>query len=362
MKPTPSKPIKPHCCPNTDTNTSSCHKPNRTDWLLWGSAAGVAALFIGHYLVGYSDHMRWWHTLTHTTAEMVHNMWWGILLGIAMLAVLSKVPRNLVMSALGTNKGLQGIIRATLAGVLLDLCNHGILMVAAKLYERGANLGQVMAFLIASPWNSFSFTLILITLIGVPWTLAFIVLSAVIAIITGLIFNKCIANHWLAPNPNQTVLPQDFKFWQEAKIQLKQVNWSFSFIQSMVVQGVKDSRMVLRWILFGILLAAIIRAVIPGDTFSTYFGATLAGLGLTLIAATVIEVCSEGSIPLAADLFTRADAPGNSFAFLMAGVATDYTEIMVIKSTTSQWKAALFLPLITLPQIIAVAFAVNLLA
>jgi len=266
------------------------------------------------------------------------------------------------MSALGTNKGLQGVIRATAAGVLLDLCNHGILMVAAKLYERGANLGQVMAFLIASPWNSFSFTLILISLIGVAWTLAFIVLSAVIAIVTGLIFNRLIANHWLASNPNHITLPQDFKFWQEAKAQLKQINWSFRFIQSMVIQGVKDSRMVLRWILFGILLAAMIRAIIPGDTFSTYFGATLAGLGLTLIAATIIEVCSEGSIPLAADLFTRANAPGNSFAFLMAGVATDYTEIMVIKSTTAQWKAALFLPLITLPQIVAVAFAVNLLA
>ena len=29
-------------------------------------------------------------------------------------------------------------------------------------YERGATIGQVMAFLIASPWNSFSLTLILI--------------------------------------------------------------------------------------------------------------------------------------------------------------------------------------------------------
>ena len=36
-------------------------------------------------------------------------------------------------------------------------------MVGAKLYERGASIGQVMAFLIASPWNSFSLTLTLVT-------------------------------------------------------------------------------------------------------------------------------------------------------------------------------------------------------
>ncbi len=62
-------------------------------------------------------------------------------------------------------------------------------MVGAKLYERGASTGQVIAFLVASPWNSFSLTLVLIALIGIKWTLAFIGLSLLIAIITGLIFD-----------------------------------------------------------------------------------------------------------------------------------------------------------------------------
>ena len=76
---------------------------------------------------------------------------------------------------------------------MLDLCSHGILMVGTKLYERGASLGQLMAFLIASPWNSLSLTIILITLItliGWGWTLAFVALSMVIGIITGIIFDR----------------------------------------------------------------------------------------------------------------------------------------------------------------------------
>ena len=59
---------------------------------------------------------------------------------------------------------------------------------------------------------------------------------------------------------------------------------------------------------------------------------------------------------------TRAGAPGNSFAFLMTGVATDYTEIMVIKDTTKSWKLALFLPLITVPQVLLIAWLINTLA
>jgi len=44
---------------------------------------------------------------------------------------------------------------------------------------------------------------------------------------------------------------------------------------------------------------------------------------------------------------------------MMAGVATDYTEIMVLKETTRSWKLTLFLPLLTLPQVVVVALVLN---
>ena len=83
---------------------------------------------------------------------------------------------------------------------------------------------------------------------------------------------------------------------------------------------------------------------------------------MTVIAATIVEVCSEGSAPLAADLVTRASAPGNGFTFLMAGVATDYTEIMSLKDTTGSWKLALMLPVLAVPQTLVVAVLLNALA
>jgi len=78
-----------------------------------------------------------------------------------------------------------------------------------------------------------------------------------------------------------------------------------------------------------------------------------------LLAATVIEVCSEGSIPIASDFILRAGAPGNTFAFLMTGVATDYTEILALRETTKSWKIALFLPLVTVPQVVLIAVLMN---
>ncbi len=338
---------------------SSCHSQKKFDFLLWGSLGTAIALYVIHMLYSQQIEAPWLAVLSGSVYELLNTIWWGLVLGIIMVALLSKVPREFVISILGRNGGLGGVIRATLGGVLLDLCSHGILMVGAKLYERGASAGQLIAFLVASPWNSFSLTLVLIALIGLPWTLAFIGLSLIIAIITGVIFDGLVLKGVLPANPNKIDLPEDFRFWAEAKKSLKNTDYNATFFKDMAITGVKESRMVLRWIFFGVILASLIRAFVDTGDFQTYFGPTLAGLGLTILAATIIEVCSEGSTPIAADLLTRAKAPGNSFAFLMTGVATDYTEIMVLKDTAKSWKIALFLPLITVPQVIMVAWLMN---
>lgn len=350
------------CSPQKPEQDSSCHSSkSRPDYLLWGSAAAVAVLYI-NYLVWpqLAAKQTWYLHLSHGVFDLLNTMWWGLVLGIVMVSVLTKIPREFVMSVLGVNRGLSGIARATGAGVLLDLCSHGILMVGASLYQRGASIGQVMAFIIASPWNSFSLTLILVALIGLKWTLVFILLSMLIAIITGLLFDLLVARGVLPENPNRQALPEDFKFFKQAKSGLQQLQLSPAFFVSMFASGLQQSQMVLRWLLFGVLLAAAIRAFVSADQIAHFFGPTLAGLGLTIVAATIIEVCSEGSTPIAADLLTRANAPGNSFAFLMTGVATDYTEIMVLKDVSRSWRIALFLPLLTVPQVLLVSWLINI--
>ncbi len=343
------------------THVPSCHaQKNRSDYLLWLSLGVVVVLYLYcAFFEGDWSIPGWYHILTASVFELVNTVWIGVLIGIMMVAVLSKIPREFVISILGTQKGVSGILRATVAGVLLDLCSHGILMVGAKLYERGASIGQVMAFLIASPWNSFSLTLILIALIGIPWTLTFIGLSMVIAVIVGLLFDKLVQLKHLPANPSQVSLPEDFRFWQSAKQGLANTRFDLPFFKQMFIDGLKGSRMVLKWILIGIILASLVRAFVSPETFGTFFGPTLVGLAFTVLAATIIEVCSEGSTPIAADLLTRANAPGNSFAFLMTGVSTDYTEIMILKETTRSWKIALFLPLLTVPQVVLMAWVMN---
>ncbi|WP_422367439.1 hypothetical protein [Pelagibius sp.] len=56
---------------------------------------------------------------------------------------------------------------------------------------------------------------------------------------------------------------------------------------------------------------------------------------------------------------TRASASGNAFTFLMAGVAIDDTKVIILREVTGRLKAALLLPLLTVPQVIAIGLVLN---
>lgn len=359
----------PSCCqvkeaPVPPKNSGECcggqagAKGRDIDLIFWGSLAVVVAAYFAHFAFLH-DHVTLIGRFTGTVFELLNTMAWGIAFGIIAMGFLSRVPREFIMSILGTGNGLKGVLRATFAGTLLDLCSHGILMVGSKLYERGASVGQVMAFLIASPWNSISLTFILITLIGLKWTLLFIAVSMVIGVISGVIFDRLVTRGVLPANPNSSAIHPDFKFWPEMRKGLAGVKWTPRFFAQTLKIGIVESRMVLRWMLLGVIIAAALRVLFSPEDFQHFFGPSVLGLMITLFAATVIEVCSEGSTPIAADILNRAAAPGNAFVFLMAGVSTDYTEIMVLREATKSWKTALFLPLITVPQVLLVGYLMN---
>lgn len=350
-----------NCCHvNPDPHNHGDHSHpghgGRFDYLLYGMLAIITAGFITHF-TGLD--IPYISMFSHAVVSLMSVMWWGIVGGIIAVGLMSRIPREYFQAIMGNGDTVGGVIRATLAGLLLDLCSHGILMVGAKLYERGASLAQVMAFLIASPWNSITLTLILISLIGLPWTLAFIVGSALIAIVTGILYLQLVKHGKLPPNPNKVEPNPDFNMKTDFKQRMAEFKFTPVWLRDVLKQGFSESIMVMRWLFLGVVLAALIRTFIPDEAMSAWFGPTIIGLLMTLLVTTVIEVCSEGSTPIGADLVTRAAAPGNGFTFLMAGVSTDYTEILVLRQMTKSWKVALSLPLLTVPQILLLGWIMN---
>ncbi len=348
-------------CPSCNVDHSQKSFLRRVDWLFWSAFLIVAVSYFYAYF-GYYTGIMAFESFSYGVLTLINRMWWGIVAGMIFFGLLEKVPRSFVPAVFGRGGSVKGIFRATAAGVLLDLCSHGILMVGAKLYQKGASLGQVMAFLIASPWNSFSLTVILWALIGWEWTVVFILLSMGIAVVSGLIFDRLVTKKVLDSNPVKATSGDSELAWKQFRKDWKAVKVDGTFAKEVVVHGFLGSRMIVRWLFVGVVIAALLRTFVSIEQMQTLLGPSLMGLGITLVVATVVEVCSEGATPIAADIVTRAKAPGNGFVFLMAGVSTDYTEMIVLKETLKSWKMALFLPLVTLPQILLLGWILNQLA
>lgn len=339
------------CCPSKNTS----QKP-KLDLIMHGS---IAVIIVAILLHGFNAPIPGIHPFTHTIIEMLYTMSWGVALGLISVGLMNKIPREYFTHLMGRGDKFSDILKAAVAGVILDLCNHGILVITGKLYERGLSIAQVLTFLIASPWNSLSLTFILIALIGLKWTLIFTLASMVIAIVSGLIYQLLVKNGALPQNPNTADTPENFNIRADIKNRLKGWRPTKAWATEIAADGWKDGKMIVRWILFGAVVAAAMRAYIPADIFGEYFGPTVLGLGITIIAATLIEVCSEGSAPIATEIMNSGQAPGNGFAFLMAGVSTDYTELLVVREFTKSWLVALTIPLITLPQIVVLGLIFN---
>jgi hypothetical protein len=245
-----------------------------------------------------------------------------------------------------------------MAGFLMSACSHGILALSIQIYKKGASVPAVIAFLLASPWANVPLTILMFGFFG--WKALYIIFSAIIiALITGYIYMFLEDRRLVESNPNTKIIDSDFSMFNDIKLRLKQNQFSFGgSIKAIFFGTVSLANMVLWWIMLGVLFASIAAAYIPAGFMHHYMGPTIVGLLVTLLIATVIEVCSEGSAPLAFEIFRQTGALGNSFVFLMAGVVTDYTEIGLIWSNIG-WKAAVWLPIISVPQVILLGILAN---
>ncbi len=344
------------CC----QNDSKEKVKRQIDYFFWSTLIIILlASFFTYFFPNLFNQIEYLNSFNLAVFDIVQEMIIGLLVAIFFVGFISTIPNKIIMKIMGEGGTFKGILRATLAGVLLDLCSHGILLVGMKLYKKGLSLGQTMAFLIASPWNSLSLTFILWDLIGFKWMISFLLLSLVIAVISGLIFDKLVGKKVLIKNPYDKERISEKSVWKLIKEEKVFKNLKLKKILMLPINGFKESKMILRWLFLGVILASVIRTFVTPENFESLVGASVAGLGITLFAATLIEVCSEGSTPIAADILNIGGAPGNSFAFLLTGVSTDYTEIVALKETTKSWKISFFLPLITLPQIVILAVILN---
>lgn len=328
--------------------TSCCHgdsaaRPLRVGKKLAVSLAGLACLFALSFLPPLE-------ALNASLTGYLRLLALPILLGFLLGGAVDYfVPEGFVYRYLGTGRK-SSVFYAFFCGFFMSACSHGILALAIELYRKGASTAAVATFLLASPWANLPVTVLLVSFFG--WKgILFIATAGFIAIVTGFVFRALERGGLVEKNPARAA-PGDYE-WERIR--------SFSLRSSAagVLRGsLALSNMVLWWIVVGLAAAVLIDVYVPGEFFARYLGPDARGLFLTLGAATLMEVCSEGSSVVALEIYDKVGSFGNPFVFLMAGVVTDYTEIGLLWTAVGK-RTALLLPAVTVPQVLFFGFLYN---
>jgi uncharacterized membrane protein YraQ (UPF0718 family)/copper chaperone CopZ len=241
-----------------------------------------------------------------------------LLLGFLIAGILYVYfPKEKVTKYLGKNN-FWSVLNAALIGIPLPLCSCGVIPTGISFYKSGASKGSSVSFLISTPQTGVDSILATYSLLGLP----FAIIRPVIALITG-VFGGLITNS--AEKNNAT---EDITDTSEAEQKpLGERNKLRKMMHYAFVEFLQD---ISKWLIIGLLLAALMAVIIPEDFFTNYLGNEYVSMLVVLVASSPLYVCATGSVPIAAVLLMKGLSPGAAIVFLMAGPATNAATITVI--------------------------------
>jgi uncharacterized membrane protein YraQ (UPF0718 family) len=269
------------------------------------------------------------------------------------------VPSKWVERRLGGG-GVKPILYSTLVGTILPICCFGSLPVAVSLRQKGARLGPVLAFLVATPATSISALLVTYGLLGLKFTVFIFFAVIVMGLVMGLVGNKVEGKAKVIVSPPQQALDpvcgMNVEVGKAAKAEYG--GETYYFCCSHCQQAFEGSpeeyiggsrniahrvKHVFRYafvdmvkeigpeLLLGLALAALVAAVAPvGGFVGAHFGGGL-GYLFSLGFGLIMYICSTASVPLVHAFVSQGMNIGAGMVLLLVGPITSWGTILVMR-------------------------------
>ena len=286
------------------------------------------------------------------------------------------VPTGLVERHLG-GRGIKPLLYATIAGTILPICCIGSLPVAVSLHQKGARLGPMLAFLVATPATSITALLVCYGLLGLKFTIFIFFAAIVMGLVMGVIGNQlkvtprglagqdsckatdpvCGMNVDIGKASRTTYRGETYYFCCphcqqkfEAKpeeylgasrnipLRLKHV-FKYAFVDMVKEIGPE--------LLLGLALAALVAAIAPiGQFVGDYFSGGL-GYLFSLVFGLMMYICSTASVPLVHAFLSQGMNVGAGMVLLLAGPVTSWGTILVLRKEFGGKTLAFYLVVIS---------------
>jgi hypothetical protein len=268
-----------------------------------------------------------------------------LLLGFAAAGALS-----LLISARTVERHLGGpgfwpVFKAALFGVPLPLCSCGVIPVSASLHRKGASRGATVAFLISTPQTGVDSIMVTFSLLGLTLAIYRPLAALISGVLGGLLVAYTVkeggAPGKAAPSGTTTACPTCAA--PGAADDDRPEGW-LGRLRAAVVYGFADlPEDIGRSMLGGLIIAAIITAIVPPDFFTGVLSGGIVAMLVMMALGIPVYVCATASVPVAAALIARGVSPGVALVFLMTGPATNAATIATVWRTMGKKTAVLYL-------------------
>lgn len=278
--------------------------------------------------------------LLQSLMMMLNEMSPYILLGFLIAGIMHAFIPQKTLSRHLSGTGLKSVAKSAAIGIPLPLCSCGVLPTAIAMRRNGASKAASTSFLVATPQTG-------VDSIAATWSLlgpAFAVIRPVAALVTSLFAGVAVGK-----TENATEKSSDSA--QDTACDSGQCNVEENAPKSFgrkVLSALKYGYVDLvgsigSWLVFGLIVAALITVYVPADFFSILGTTPVLSMIAVLVIAIPMYVCATGSIPIALSLMLKGLSPGTALVLLMAGPAANFASFTLISREMGKKAAAIYL-------------------
>lgn len=264
---------------------------------------------------------RFWSELWHILLES--GLW--LVLGLALAGLVHAfISRAWFTKHLG-GRGIAPIAKASLLGIPMPLCSCSVIPVAASLRRQGAGKGATAAFAISTPQTGEESIPVTSALFGPVFALARPVIAVVTAFLAGMLIDTAVGDPPRPPtNTNPTPEPVNGPPMPAIPTPAEPAPPLADRLRTALSHGFGTMlRDLAPWLAVGILMAALVAALVPPGWIAENIGTGLWPKVAMLFVGIPLYICATSSTPLAWSLVMAGLSPGAAIVLLLTGPATN---------------------------------------
>lgn len=239
----------------------------------------------------------------------------------------------------GKNKWFSYILASSF-GAVTPFCSCSSIPVFLGFSSAGIPVGTTMAFLLTSPLINEVAVLLLFSLLGLKFTIMYVVIGMVVGVFGGWFLDKIRAEKWLQSFAAEALKQAQqqaenggaTKATPQAKMTL-QARHQFAKTETQDIFG-----RVWKWVFIGVGLGAALHGFVPDGWITAHLGEKQWwSVPASVVLGIPLYSNATGVIPVMESLLENGLPIGTTLAFCMSTVAASFPEAILLKQVM-QWK------------------------